>query len=188
MTATSRMEKALGQCQAAKQGCERSGRNPGRLLVGRGMCPLPPETKRERTGAREQQGTALGVWERLWETPLVLQVNGSTTLGQERLPRGHSWRFRAALLGFISSRNGHLTFVFTGTLAWCSAVQPWGSVPIPNSALFGVTLQEREYCHNLRDKCFPFHSKAVHSDSATCPAILPQASYYIIFSAQMVQP
>lgn len=131
MTASSRMEKGLAGLPRDVRG--QTGIQAGSRPAG-DVATAPWETQRDRTGAREQEqrGTALGVWERLWKTPLVLQVNRSTTLGQE-LPCGHSWRFRAGLLGFISSRNGHLPFVFTATLAQSSAVQPWSSVPIPNS-------------------------------------------------------
>lgn len=46
----------------------------------------------------------------------MLQVNGNSAVGQEWLPCGPCWRFRAGLLESISSRNGHLPFVFT--LPW----------------------------------------------------------------------
>lgn len=68
-----------------------AGIQAGSWLAGDGATACR-EIQRERTGAseQEQQGTALWVWERLWRTPLLLQVNESTTLGQESLPRGRS--------------------------------------------------------------------------------------------------
>lgn len=120
-----------------------AGIQAGSWLAGDGATACR-EIQRERTGAseQEQQGTALWVWERLWRTPLLLQVNESTTLGQESLPRGRSWRFGAGLFDFFSSRNGHLPFVFTATLVQPSEVQPWSSVPIPSSALWCYTAGE----------------------------------------------
>lgn len=121
------------------------------------------EIQRERTGAseQEQQGAALRVWERLWRSPLLLQVSGSTTL--ESLPRGHSWRFRAGLFDFLSLHlHSYLGSIFCYSLGGLCPFQ---------TLLFGVTLQEKEHWHNLSHKCFPLHSKAVYSDLAF--SILP---------------
>lgn len=110
------------------------------------LCLRDPKGKDwgQRTGATGDSTPGLG---KALENPSGAAGEREHHSGTGMLPCGRSWRFRTGLSDFISScsRNGHLPFVLTATLVQSPEVQPWSSVPIPNSAIFGVTLQEKEY-------------------------------------------